>query len=346
MCWGFRERWGKTPLITFGCFTAALFPVLGFFNFYFSALSRVSDHFAYLSMIAVVTFVAAALKKFLPRYAFWFVGAAIVLTLAALANQRARIYAHDEALWRDTLAKNPAAWTAHNNLACILAERNRLDEATRHFEESLKLNPRNASAHVNLGRLLAMRRQFAQAEPHFRAAIELKPDDPEARNAYADALASAGQTEAAIAQLETSLRAKPTLDARLRLADLLRASGRTREAIAQSREALKFSPDQPEVLSNLAWLLATSADDSLRNGKEAVQFAERACQLTKFGQAPAVGTLAAAYAEAGRFEEAVNAGRKAIDLANETGDLAFANLNRQLLQLYQNRRPYHEPAKR
>ena len=345
--WWFRKRCGIALLIALGCFTAALFPVLGFFNFYFSALSRVSDHFAYLPLVCIVVLAAATLKRFLPGIAFRAVATAIVLALALLASQRARVYATDEALWRDTLAKNSAAWTAHNNLGCIRAEQHRNDEAITLFEDSLKLNPRNASAHLNLARLLAMRRAFAPAETHFLAAIELKPDDPEARNAFAAALADAGRIEAAIAQLELSLRAKLTLEAHMQLAGLYRAAGKIREAIAQSRAALKLQPDQPEVLSNLAWLLATSADDSLRNGKDAVRFAERACQLTKFAQAPMVGTLAAAYAEAGHFDAAASTAQKAIALATEAGDLQFANVNRQLLQLYQSRQPFHEtPPKR
>jgi len=346
LSWGFRRRWSRSAFVAFLCFTAALFPVLGFFNFYFSALSRVSDHFVYLPLIAIVTFFAAILKRFLPRYVFSSVAVAMILTLAVLANQRVHIYARDDNLWSDTLAKNPAAWTAHNNLACILAEQNQLDDAMNHFEESLKLNPRNASAHLNLGRLLATRRQFAQAEPHFREAIELKPQDVETRVAYASALTEAGETERAIALLEASLLAKPTFDAQMQLAALYRAAGKTREAIAQSREALKLKPDQPEALNNLAWLLATSGDDSLRNGKEAVQFAERACQITKFERAQMVGTLAAAYAEASRFDDAINTARKAIDLANDAGDLQFANANRQLLQLYQSHRAHHEALKR
>ena len=312
ICLATRKRWGLVPVLAAVCFTAALFPVLGFFNFYFSAISRVSDHFTYLPLIVVVTFLSAGLKRFLPQTAFPAVAVVIVVAFAALASQRARVYATDEALWRDTLAKNQAAWTAHNNLACILAEQNHMDDAMAHFKASLKLNPRNASAHLNLGRLLLMRRQFSAAELHLRSAVELKPADVDSRIAYAE---------------------------------LLFAARKTGEAVAQSREALKLKPDQPDLLSNLAWVLATAADASLRDGPEAVRFAERACQLTRFEQAQMVGTLAAAYAEAGRFEEAVTTARKAIELANASGDRGFAAINQKLLQLYQSKRAYHEPMK-
>ena len=97
-------------------------------------------------------------------------------------------------------------------------------------------------------------------------------------------------------------------------------------------------------LNNLAWALAASSDDELRNGAEAVRLAEQACELTHYGDPLFIGTLAAAYAEAGRFPEAVTAAEKAEQLAMTAGLAAVAAKNHQLLELYQARKPYHEPA--
>jgi len=130
----------------------------------------------------------------------------------------------------------------------------------------------------------------------------------------------------------------------MQLAGLLHAIKEPRLAVAQYRQVLAVKPDAIEALNNLAWLLATSSDDTLRDGPEAVRLAERACALTQYKEAAQLGTLAAAYAEAGRFADAVATAQKAFDFATAAGNARFAAINQQLLTLYQAGRPYHEPA--
>ena len=120
--------------------------------------------------------------------------------------------------------------------------------------------------------------------------------------------------------------------------------GRPREAVAQYREALRLNPNLAGVLNNLAWVLAANPDDGLRNGAEAVRLAERACELTHYGAPFFIGTLAAAYAEAGRFPEAVATAKEAEQLAAAAGLKDLAERNRQRLELYRANQPYHEAA--
>jgi Flp pilus assembly protein TadD len=126
------------------------------------------------------------------------------------------------------------------------------------------------------------------------------------------------------------------------LALLLTEQKRTSEAIRHYREALRLYPDTPEVLNNLAWILATDPQAENRNGAEAARLAERACELTKRKQAGYVGTLAAALAEAGRFEEAVRTGEEAAALADSSGNTQLAKTNRKLVELYRAGHPYRE----
>ena len=342
-CWWLRRPWARAVLFGLGIFTVTLFPVLGFLDMYFLALSRVSDHFQYLPLIAIVALVASGLRLLLSVKVLPFVVATLLLASAVLTVQRARILARDETLWRDTLAKNPAAWTAHNNLGCILAEQGKMDEAIGHFESSLQGNPRNAQAHVNLARALSLQDRFAEAEAHFQAALKIKPRDADAHKSYAAALQQRGKIDDALAHLHKALQSQPDIETRLQLAALLHATRKTREAIGQYREVLSLQPDSVEALNNLAWLLATSSDDKLRDGTEAVRLAERACRLTQFKEAGQLGTLAGAYAEAGRFVEAVATAEKARDVATAAGNTRFAEMNQQLLVLYRAGRPYHEP---
>ena len=382
VCWAERRSWGRHLLFGLGCFTAMLFPVLGFFDMYYLALSRVSDHFVYLPLTALVALAAAGLGYWWsiseqqradlePRTSnsghpmppvwgdtgWWrfsgfmartgvlgLAGGGLVVVLAVLAMLRAHVFINGETLWRDTLAKNPRAWCAHANLGSILASKQKYDEARKHLETSLKLNPENAQAHSNLGRVLAIQRQFAEADLEFQAAVRLKPKDSEIRRSYAAALAGQGRQAEAVQQLRELLELTPDNEARSQLATLLYQTGQFGDAVAEYRQLLAAKPDQPEALSNLAWLLATSPDSATRNGTDAVRFAEQACRLTGYQRAQTVSALAAAYAEAGRFTDAVEAAQKAIELARTGGNARFAAVNEQLLSLYRAGKPYHMPS--
>ena len=341
-CWRFRKSWGRPALWALGCFGVSLFPVLGFFDMYFMIFSRVSDHFAYLPLMAVTALVAAGVNLIPHRTSSRATGLILMAALAWLTWHRAKVFASDEALGRDTVAKNPQAWNAHNNLACNLAERGDLDPAMAHFAISLQLNPRNASAHRNLGKALALKGRSAEAEPHWRAAIEIKPDDAEARADYGGFLAQNGRGTEAIEQLREAVRLKPAISSRSQLGLLLAGTGQYAEAVAEFRQILARHPDSIEALNNLAWTLATGADAAFRDGKEAVRLAEAACQLTERKQAIPFGTLAAAYAEAGDFTNAVQAAQTAIGLATAAGNTQFAMANQQLIRLYRANRAFHQ----
>jgi protein O-mannosyl-transferase len=343
VCWAGRRSWGRHVLFGLGCFTVTLFPILGFFDMYFLALSRVSDHFVYLPLTALVALAAAGLDWALKGRALVVVGAVLVAGLAVLAVLRAQVFVSEEALWRDTLDRNPAAWCAHANLGWILASQQKYAEAREHLEASLKLHAENAQAHSNLGRVLALQGQFAEAEGEFIAAVRIKPKDADIRRSYASALTDQGKKDEAVRQLRELLQLKPDMEARSQLATLLYQTAKFGEAVAEYRQVLAVKLDQPEVLSNLAWLLATSPDSAVRNGADAVRFAEQCCRLTGYQRPQMISVLAAAYAEAGRFTEAVATAQKAIELAKAGSDTRFAAVNEQLLSLYRAGKPYHMP---
>ncbi len=343
-CGWFRRSWGRPALFALGCFAVSLFPVLGFFDMYFLVFARVSDHFQYLALIVPLALVAAAVNTIRVKLILRVLSAVLIAGLGLLAAQRARVFATDESLWRDTLAKNPAAWSAHNNLGCLLAEQDDLAGATEHFLASLKLNPRNASAHCNLGRALLLKNDLSGAETHFRTALEIKPDHLDALKTYAEVLGEQGRPAEAVKLLRQALQLKPNADTRLQLAPLLSSLGQDAEAVAELRVALTLQPNSTAVLQNLAWMLATSPQAKVRNGVEAVRLAERACELNAGKDAQMLAALAAAYAEAGRFPDAVTTAQKAIEVAEASGNAGFARMNAQLQQLYRAGKPYHAPV--
>src|SRR5262249_45345271 len=134
--------------------------------------------------------------------------------------------------------------------------------------------------------------------------------------------------------------------AQLHLAMVLAQKGEFAQATAHYRLAVKAEPELVLALNNLAWLLATHPDTQIRNGSEAVQMGERAVSITKAREPMFLGTLAAAYAEAGRFDDAIKTGEKARDLAKSRGMKELADRNEQLLREYKSGKPHREPLQR
>jgi Flp pilus assembly protein TadD len=160
------------------------------------------------------------------------------------------------------------------------------------------------------------------------------------------ALQQMGQTEPkeqTLNRFQRALLSHPNdAQTQFQLAQLLSRQGSTTEAIAHYREGLRLKPDAPEGLNNLAWILATDPDESKRNGAEAVRLAAQACDRTGWKKPVMLGTLAAAYAEAGRFGEAVAAAQKAIETAEAAGQSDLAAINRRLIEIYRANRAYHQ----
>jgi len=341
LCWRFRHSWGRAALFGLGVFAVTLFPALGFFDSQFLIRWQVSDHLQYLPLIAPAALVAAGLAAALPARVFRGVAGVLVLVLTVLAFQRAEAYATPEGLFRDTLAKNPEAWAARNDLGVILAERADYAGAIEQFTASLQSNPEQADAHANLGQVLAVQGKFAPAEAEFRTALRVKPQDAPTHRDFAAVLAQEGKQPEAVFHLQFALSLQPDLATRLELAGLFFQEGDLGQAAAQYRQALRVNPDCVEALNNLAWLLATASDDKLRDGAEAARLAERALGLPPVKGMCVPGTLAAAYAEAGRFPEAIATAEKAVREETAAGETRFADLNRQGLTFYRAGKPWH-----
>jgi len=240
---------------------------------------------------------------------------------------------------------NPNYCEARYNLGVALANEGRWDEAIGNYRQAIQLNPNFPEALNKLGVALAAKGRFEEAIESFHQAILANPSHAEALDNLGDALAHQGRFEEAIEDFRGAILVNSNRpETFYHLGMTLGQMGRTREAVAQYREALRLNSNLAEALNNLAWVLAASSDDKLRNGTEAVRLAEQACELTHYGDPLFIGTLAAAYAEAGRFPEAATTAEKAEQLATAAGLAAVAAKNHQLLELYRAGKPYHEPA--
>jgi cobalamin synthase len=215
------------------------------------------------------------------------------------------------------------------------------------FEHNVAVTPGNASAHFTLGLGLAHAGDTKRAMVCYRVATMLSPGDREAHRNLARLLHQQGHLAAARDEYNTLLALDPNDPAmHLSLADVAGRLGRPGEAVFQLNEALRLDPNSIEALNNLAWRLATCPDVNIRDGTRAVQLAERACAITGSRQPIPVGTLATAYAEAGRFDDAVATAEKACTLASELEEPDLLKQIQKLLELYRAHQPYHEATEK
>jgi len=226
--------------------------------------------------------------------------------LAVLLAQRGSFLEAAEH-YRQALSARPNETETRFNLALALLKLGRLEEAANHYRKGLPTDPRNAVAHNNLGVALDRLGQRDAAREEYALAVRLAPDYVEARGNLAAALAASGQIHQAIGHYRRALEQRPRSPrVHFRLAALLTREGEHAQASRHYRRAIRLRPDWPAALNNLAWLLATSPQDALRRGPEAVALAERACELTGRANPRMLVTLAAAYAESGRFPDALD----------------------------------------
>jgi superkiller protein 3 len=215
-----------------------------------------------------------------------------------------------------------------------------LDQAIAEFETAVEINPAYTGAYNNLGNALLEKGDAGGAIASFQRGLEIDPSYAAAWNNLGNAMRDIGRFDVAVTEYRKALAINPDYpEAEYNLAITFRQMGRFGEAIAQYQKALQLKPDYLQALNNLAYLLAGCRDAELRNGGEAVRLAQRANQLSG-GQNPAIlGTLAGAYAEQGRFPQALDTVNKAIQLAEAQGNISLANTLQGHLQLYQAGKP-------
>lgn len=253
---------------------------------------------------------------------------------------------HDKAIecYRRGLEINPNSADGHMKLGAALHGRGQIDEALAHYTEALRLKPDFAEAHSNMGVILLGQRRVDEALAHHGEAVKLKPDFAQAHHNLGLALQAKGRIDEAMAHYAEAIRLEPQLDrAHKKLAEVLSQRGRFGEAAAHHAEALRLAPDNVAYLNDIAWFLATCPDASHRDGRRAVELAQRAARPTPVNDAVLLDTLAAAYAEAGRFDEAIATARKAVHLARTGKRDALADEIKSRLSLYRKRHPYRQP---
>lgn len=230
------------------------------------------------------------------------------------------------------------------NLAVALAQQGKGDEAIPLFLKALKITPDDADCHYNLGRVLFSQGRRSEAIHHFETALGINPRDADCHCSLANALLAQGESDAALSHCRQAVSIDPSsAKYRQQLGRSFYLRGQGPEAILEWREALRLQPNEIALLNLLAWELATCPNPAVRNGSDAIAFAQRACQLAGVPSAELLDTLAAALAETGRFTDAARTASEALALASQGGDRELAAALRARIKLYEARSPFRDP---
>jgi tetratricopeptide (TPR) repeat protein len=275
-----------------------------------------ADRYTYLPQIGLYMAVTWAVTDLTVSWRFQrtVLGAVAALLVAALSWRawlQTSYWRDSETLFTHALAVTSNNDVAMNNLGIIFLDKGQLDEAISKLQAAIDLRPENGPGHDNLAKALLRKGRLLEAMVQYREFLEIEPGNVEARNTLGTALIQ---------------------------------QGRVSEAIVQWREALAIQPDNGNAASNLAWVFATCPEDSIRDGTRAVELAEKAMRLSG-GKIPMIfRVLAAAYAENGRFSEAIDTARRGADLANRTGNPVLASELESNIALYQSGRSLRDPS--
>jgi superkiller protein 3 len=225
----------------------------------------------------------------------------------------------------------------------VLATGRKYEDAMPLLEKALQIDPNLAESWNNLGNVFFSLDQVDKAISCFNKALERKPNFPSAHSSLGVALFASGKVDEAIRQYQRALDINPDYaEAENNWALALASTGRTKEAIDHYRRAVAINPNYFGALCRLGMLLASCRDGSLRDGVQAVQLAERAVAMTKRQSPDALDALAAAYAETGRFSDAVKTAEEAYFLAAQQNMPELAESIRTRLSLYRAGAPFRK----
>jgi tetratricopeptide (TPR) repeat protein len=243
--------------------------------------------------------------------------------------------------FRTSVSLKPGSAAAHFNLGTALSAAGKLDDAIGEYRQALRINQDYSLAHNNLANALVAQGKLDEAVGEYREALRSNPSNVEAHSNLGNILLQLGNPDEALSHLREAVRIAPEFYmAHFNMGHVFLRRGDLSAAIQQLQDAVRLRPDWAPALIDLAWLLATAPDDMLRDGSRAVRLAERAVDLTGRREAGALDALAAAYAEAGLFDRALETAQTALQL-DPAGPTADAIRARQAL--YRARSPYRAP---
>jgi len=273
-----------------------------------------ADRYTYLPQIGIYLMLAwavADLSMNWPKRSVWLGACASIVLMALIfvSHRQTAYWRNSETLWSHALACNSNNVDAEVLLAESYHAQGKPGEAMAHFEKALLIDPNQVQVHSSLGVYYLEAGRMNDSLEHLKRALEIQPD-------FGDAHYNIGNTYLAM--------------------------GEVNEGLSHYRKAIEIDPNDIDATSSLAWVLATWPNAPVRDGTKAVELAERADAFTGHKSQMASTSLAAAYAETGRFPEAIKTAQRALDLALATRNTADADSIRSQLATYRSNRPFRD----
>jgi len=244
----------------------------------------------------------------------------------------------------EAIRLDPQSGSAHYNLGMLLFRQRQIGEAIRHLSLAVEFEPETADAHRILGALLCNQGSIAEGVVHLSEAVRLAPDNAAAQYCLGKALVSQGKVDEAVRHLSLAVQLEPdNAAAHCLLGQMMFRRQEAAEAIGHLSLAVRLKPNDAQMLSDLAWMLATAPAPELRDGPRAIVLAKRACELTRYRAVEPLDILAVSYAEAGQFAQAIRAAEQALELAQAAGEETVVDAIKARIEVYKEGEPYRPP---
>lgn len=222
-------------------------------------LAIIFEHRLYLpSMLVCLPAVILAHRYIRPKWLVLGVLCTVVAVFSVWTFERNKVWRDEVTLWKDIIKKSPNKPRPHNNLAVILSDRGKTDEAIAHYSEALRIKPDFAEGHNNMGAALYKQGRLEAAIAHYSAALKINPHYAEAHNNMGAAIDEQGQIKEAVEHYRKALQIEPEYaDAHNNLGVAMAVQGKSTEAVNHFREALRLNPSFVGALCNLGNAMAT-----------------------------------------------------------------------------------------
>ena len=241
--------------------------------------------------------------------------------------------------YQKALEIDPGSADIYFSLGNCYLQAGRADEAVDLYRKAVELQPDSATFHYALGNALFQSGRKDESIVEYGKVLAIKPDDAQADNNLGYALMQAGRVSESIKYFQAALNAEKSYEAYYNLGYAYNREGIATNAVSCYQKSLELQPQFITAQNSLAWILATWPDAAVRDGKQAVVLAEKANTLSGGNDVRILRTLAAAYAEAGRFPEAIATAKKALSLLTPQSDAVLINELKTEIGLYQNNSP-------
>ena len=309
--WFFRSNLGKGPLVAILFFSGTLFPALGFFNIYYMRYSFVADHFQYLACIGPIALFSALFTVFttstsklsdsvkILRYFPPTCTVLILLLLCIMTWKQAHIFKSNEALWRNTMKKDPSSGRARHGLGREMQKQGKHEEAIEHFRKAIVLQPNFHDAYYSLAQEYHYKGELSPAISALKRSLELQPTYYFAIDGLARVLAEQGNLEKALQLSRECTRLKPSfVPGIVTLATILEKLGNLQEAQAHYKRVLKLDSNSYENYLNLGNFLYRTGniEEAILNFKKAI--------LLNSSSTEALYNLGNALGQQGKYLEA------------------------------------------